>query len=129
MPAKDAFRRDGNRELPASAIGWRSALGTEAAPDAERRRPIETPFGTIYSTNITPDAEPESVPGPIRPSSVPCARCSSRRPAALSGVSLHPFRKTTDADMQALYAYLMSQAPVRADTPKNTLYFPFTFVR
>ncbi len=35
------------------------------------------------------------------------------------------FARATDADLQALYAYLMAQAPVRADTPKNTLAFPF----
>jgi nicotinate dehydrogenase subunit B len=35
------------------------------------------------------------------------------------------FAKATDADLQALYAYLMAQAPVRAETPKNTLAFPF----
>ncbi len=35
------------------------------------------------------------------------------------------FAKTSDADLQALYAYLMAQAPVRAETPKNALAFPF----
>jgi nicotinate dehydrogenase subunit B len=35
------------------------------------------------------------------------------------------FAKTTDADMQALYAYLMAQSPVRAETPNNALAFPF----
>jgi nicotinate dehydrogenase subunit B len=35
------------------------------------------------------------------------------------------FAKADDADLQALYAYLMAQAPVRADVPNNTLRFPF----
>ena len=35
------------------------------------------------------------------------------------------FSKTTDADLQALYAYLMAQAPVRTEMPNNTLTFPF----
>jgi len=35
------------------------------------------------------------------------------------------FARTTDADLQALYAFLMAQAPVRADAPKNMLAFPF----
>jgi nicotinate dehydrogenase subunit B len=35
------------------------------------------------------------------------------------------FARATDADLQALYAYLMAQAPVRADTPGNSLAFPF----
>jgi nicotinate dehydrogenase subunit B len=37
------------------------------------------------------------------------------------------FAKATDADLQALYAYLMAQAPVRTETPKNTLAFPFNW--
>jgi nicotinate dehydrogenase subunit B len=89
-------------------------------------RPIETPFGTIYSTNITPDAETG-----IGAWSYPAFERSMREGVHRDGRLLYPvfpythFAKTTDADMQALYAYLMSQAPVRADTPKNTLYFPF----
>ncbi len=35
------------------------------------------------------------------------------------------FAKTTDADLQALYAYLMAQSPVRAENPENKLAFPF----
>jgi nicotinate dehydrogenase subunit B len=35
------------------------------------------------------------------------------------------FAMTSDADLQALYAYLMAQPAVRADAPKNTLAFPF----
>jgi len=35
------------------------------------------------------------------------------------------FAKTTDADLQALYAFLMAQAPVRAETPPTALKFPF----
>jgi nicotinate dehydrogenase subunit B len=37
------------------------------------------------------------------------------------------FAKATDADLQALYAHLMAQAPVRAVAPKNTLAFPFNW--
>ncbi len=35
------------------------------------------------------------------------------------------FARTTDADLQALYAYLMAQAPVRAENPDTALAFPF----
>jgi len=35
------------------------------------------------------------------------------------------FAKATDADLQALYAYLMAQAPVKAEIPDNRLAFPF----
>jgi nicotinate dehydrogenase subunit B len=35
------------------------------------------------------------------------------------------FANATDADLQALYAHLMAQAPVRAEAPRNQLRFPF----
>jgi nicotinate dehydrogenase subunit B len=35
------------------------------------------------------------------------------------------FAKTTDADLQALYAYLIAQEPVRAVNPETKLTFPF----
>jgi nicotinate dehydrogenase subunit B len=89
-------------------------------------RPIETPFGTIYATNITPDAETG-----IGAWSYPAFERAMREGVHRDGRQLYPafpyrhFAKATDADMQALYAYLMSQAPVRAETPNNTLRFPF----
>ena len=89
---------------------------------------IETPFGTIYSTNITPDPETG-----IGAWSYPAFERAMREGIHRDGRHLYPafpythFARTTDADMQALYAYLMAQAPVRADTPKNTLAFPFNW--
>jgi nicotinate dehydrogenase subunit B len=89
-------------------------------------RPIETPFGTIHATNITPDAKTG-----IGAWSYPAFERSMREGIHRDGRQLYPafpythFAKATDADMQALYAYLMSQAPVRAETPNNALAFPF----
>lgn len=89
-------------------------------------RLIETPFGTITSTNITPDLETG-----IGAWSYPAFERSMREGIHRDGRHLYPvfpythFARTTDADLQALYAYLMAQAPVRADTPKNALAFPF----
>jgi nicotinate dehydrogenase subunit B len=87
---------------------------------------IETPFGTIYSTNITPDVETG-----IGAWSYPAFERAMREGIHRDGRQLYPafpythFAMTSDADLQALYAYLMAQAPVRADTAKNTLAFPF----
>ena len=89
-------------------------------------RPLQTPFGTIYSTNITPDVETG-----IGAWSYPAFERAMREGIHRDGRHLYPafpythFAKTTDADMQALYAYLMAQSPVRAETPSNTLAFPF----
>jgi nicotinate dehydrogenase subunit B len=89
-------------------------------------RPLPTPFGTIYSTNITPDAETG-----IGAWSYPAFERAMRDGIHRDGRHLYPafpythFARTTDADMQALYAYLMAQPAVRAETPQNTLAFPF----
>jgi nicotinate dehydrogenase subunit B len=89
-------------------------------------RPIETPFGTIWSTNITPDPATG-----IGAWSYPAFERAMREGIHRDGRHLYPafpythFAKATDADLQALYAHLMAQAPVRAKSPKNTLAFPF----
>jgi nicotinate dehydrogenase subunit B len=89
-------------------------------------RPLQTPFGTIYSTNITPDVETG-----IGAWSYPAFERAMREGIHRDGRHLYPafpythFARTSDADLQALYAYLMAQAPVRADIPQNALAFPF----
>jgi nicotinate dehydrogenase subunit B len=89
-------------------------------------RPLETPFGTIFSTNITPD-----VATGIGAWSYPAFERAMREGIHRDGRQLYPafpythFAKTSDADLQALYAYLMAQPAVRAEAPANTLAFPF----
>lgn len=89
-------------------------------------RALETPFGIVYSTNITPDPETG-----IGAWSYPAFERSMRDGIHRDGRQLYPafpynhFAKTTDADMQALYAYLMAQEPVRAVNPETKLTFPF----
>jgi nicotinate dehydrogenase subunit B len=89
-------------------------------------RPLQTPFGTIYSTNITPDVETG-----LGAWSYPAFERAMRQGIHRDGRHLYPafpythFAKTTDADMQALYAYLIAQPAVRVETPPNALAFPF----
>ncbi|MCK1401523.1 molybdopterin-dependent oxidoreductase [Bradyrhizobium sp. 4] len=89
-------------------------------------RALETPFGTIYATNITPDVETG-----IGAWSYPAFERAMRDGLHRDGRQLYPafpythFAKTGDADMQALYAYLMAQPPVRAPAAANALAFPF----
>jgi nicotinate dehydrogenase subunit B len=89
-------------------------------------RALETPFGTIYTTNITPEVETG-----IGAWSYPAFERAMREGIHRDGRYLYPafpythFAKATDADLQALYAYLMAQAPVRSDIPRNQLAFPF----
>ncbi|MGY3239898.1 MULTISPECIES: molybdopterin cofactor-binding domain-containing protein [unclassified Bradyrhizobium] len=91
-------------------------------------RALETPFGTIYSTNITPDVQTG-----IGAWSYPAFERAMRDGLHRDGRQLYPafpythFSKTSDADMQALYAYLMAQPAVRTTAPANALAFPFNF--
>lgn len=87
---------------------------------------LDTPFGQIITTNITPDPETG-----IGQWSFQAFDRAMRQGIHRDGRQLYPafpytdFAKLTDADMQALYAYLMSEAPVRATPPETKLAFPF----
>jgi len=91
-------------------------------------RPLETPFGTVYSTNITPDPETG-----IGSWSYPAFERAMREGIHRDGSHLYPafpyshFAKATDADLQALYAFLMAEAPLHAGNPKTALAFPFNW--
>jgi mono/diheme cytochrome c family protein len=86
---------------------------------------LRTPFGTIYSSNITPDPDT----GIGRWSEAAFAR-AMHEGVARDGSHLFPafpydhFTKVSDDDVQALYAYLMTRPPIRAEAPTNTIPFP-----
>jgi mono/diheme cytochrome c family protein len=88
--------------------------------------PITTPFGVIYSANITPDV----ATGIGAWSEREFARALHEGIAA-DGRHLYPafpytaYTKVTDQDVQAIYAYLRSLAPVRYTPPSNEMRFPF----
>jgi mono/diheme cytochrome c family protein len=87
--------------------------------------PVPTPFGTIFSSNITPDAEtgigrwPEAA-----------FRRAMRSGVDRDGQHLYPtfpydhFTNVSDDDDRALYAYLMTREPVHAPARENQLSFP-----
>ena len=87
--------------------------------------PVPTPFGTIFSSNITPDGETG-----IGRWSEAAFRRAMRSGVNRDGQHLYPtfpydhFTNVTDADDQALYAYLMTRQPVRAPARENELSFP-----
>ncbi len=88
-------------------------------------RPLPTPFGTIYSTNITPDA----ATGIGRWSLAAFTR-AMREGVDRAGNNLYPalpydhFTHMSDGDIAALYAYLMSRPALAAQAPANKLPFP-----
>jgi mono/diheme cytochrome c family protein len=84
------------------------------------------PFGTIYSTNITPDKET----GIGNYTDADFLRVMHKG-IAPNGKHLYPampypsYTYMTDADALAIKAYLFSLPPVKVAQPSNTLAFPF----
>jgi nicotinate dehydrogenase subunit B len=91
-------------------------------------RPLETAFGTIYTTNITPDTATG-----IGDWSYVAFERAMRKGIHRDGRHLYPafpythFTRTSEQDLQALYAYLMAQEPVRQQSARTRLKFPFNF--
>jgi mono/diheme cytochrome c family protein len=87
--------------------------------------PMATGFGTIHSTNITPD--PQTGIGTWSEAAFARAMYEG---VARDGSHLFPafpfdhFTKVTDDDVRALYAYLMTRTPVNAPAKPNTVPFP-----
>jgi mono/diheme cytochrome c family protein len=87
---------------------------------------FHTPFGKIYSTNITPDAETGI--GDWTDAQFISAMRQGIRP---DGEHLYPvfpytaFTKVTDEDVAALFAYLKSVPAIRSEAPINEISFPF----
>src|SRR5882724_3654185 len=87
---------------------------------------VPTPFGTIYSSNITPDAETG-----IGRWSEAAFRRAMQSGVDRDGQHLYPtfpydhFTHVSDDDDRALYAYLMTRPAVRAPARDNQLSFPF----
>ena len=85
---------------------------------------FETPFGTIYSSNITPDAKT----GIGRWKAADLRRAMHEGIAA-DGSHLFPafpypsYTKVTDADVDDIYAYLRTLNPVRYVPPDNSILF------
>jgi mono/diheme cytochrome c family protein len=89
-------------------------------------RPFVLPFGTMYSTNITPDKATG-----IGDYTDAQFLAAMHRGIARDGQRLYPampyvsYSFMTDADALAIKAYLFSLAPVNAPARHNSLAFPF----
>jgi mono/diheme cytochrome c family protein len=87
---------------------------------------FKLPFGTLYSTNITPDKE-TGIGNYSDQDFLNAVHRGIRR----DGARLYPampytsYTYITDADALAIKAYLFSLPPVRVAEPANTLAFPF----
>jgi nicotinate dehydrogenase subunit B len=87
---------------------------------------LDTAFGRIWSTNITPDPATG-----IGAWSFAAFERAMRDGISRDGHHLYPahpytaFTRTSEADLQALYAYVMAQPAVANAVPKTDLRFPF----
>ncbi|MGA7264581.1 MAG: cytochrome c [Stellaceae bacterium] len=93
-------------------------------------RPIPTPFGTVYSANITPDPKTG-----IGSWSEEAFQRAMRRGVSRQGYNLYPafpydhYAKLSDNDIRALYAFVMTRMPVDSRPPPNALPFPLSMRR
>ena len=88
-------------------------------------RAIETPFGTVYSSNLTPDA---TGLGGWNASAFRRALHNGRSRDGRLLVPAFPYTHFTlvsDADADALWAWLRSLPPVAQPTPAHALRWPF----
>ena len=89
-------------------------------------RAFVLPFGTIYSTNITPDAE-TGIGGYSDANFLDAVHKGvGRNNNKLYPAMPYPsYTYMSDADALAIKAYLFSLKPLHAPAPRNTLSFPF----
>jgi len=87
--------------------------------------PVETPFGVVYGSNITPDRDTG-----IGAWSEAAFRRALREGVARDGTHLYPafpydhFTRLTDGDISALYAFMMTREPVDQPNRPPDLSFP-----
>src|SRR5689334_1436130 len=87
--------------------------------------PLETPFGTVHGTNITPDQETG-----IGGWSLADFTRALREGMSPEGRHYYPafpyayFTHLTDEDIAALYAFVMTREPVHAAVPANSVLVP-----
>ena len=97
----------------------------EGRPSFSGGRPLETPFGTIFSTNLTPDRETG-----LGAWSEEAFQRTLRQGLDREGRHLYPafpydhFTRVSDEDDRALYAFFMTREPVHATPLANRLVFP-----
>ena len=123
-PAANASPIERGRYLAAAGDCAGCHTTTGGAPYAGGR-PLETPFGTVLSANLTPDATG------LKAWSADQFYRAMHEGVSANGDHLYPafpynyFTRMPRADTDALFAYLQSLAPVSNKPDRNQLPFPF----
>ena len=119
----DPVARGAYLALAGNCAGCHTARG--GAPYAGGRG-IVTPFGTIHASNLTPDVETG-----LGAWDAEAFRRALREGRSRDGHALYPafpyteYTRVSDADADALHAYLRSLAPVHAPNRPHALRFPW----
>jgi mono/diheme cytochrome c family protein len=129
-PAADSFPREQiQRGARLAALGDCTTCHTAPGGKAfAGGLPVATPFGTLYATNITPDRETG-----IGSWSEDAFRRALREGVGRKGTHFYPafpydhFTKTSDEDIAAVYAFLMTRQPVRQENKHADLVFPLNW--
>lgn len=89
-------------------------------------RPMQTPFGTLYTPNITPDAE-TGIGAWTEADFERALRQGRRKDDAFlyPAMPYTAYTQMSDRDVADLWAYMRSVEPVRNEAPENELAFPF----
>lgn len=93
-------------------------------------RALETPFGVIHSTNLTPDVDTG-----LGAWSFSAFQRAMREGVSRDGHRLYPafpytaFTRTTDDDLTAIYAWLVAQPAVRRRRRRQRSRFPIRYAR
>ncbi|MBZ7924169.1 cytochrome c [Ensifer adhaerens] len=115
----DAIRRGEQLATVGDCIVCHTSEGGQPFAGA---RPLPTPFGTLYSTNITPD-EDSGIGTWSEPAFIRAMKQGVRR----DGSHLYPalpyehFTHVRDEDLKDVYAFLMTRQPVMQQAPDNDL--------
>ena len=120
-------------DLPAGKYLFQAAGGCSCHTDTKNNgaflaggRPIKTPFGTFYGTNITPD--PETGIGNWSDEDFIRAMTKGLSPEGNHYFPVFPytsFQRIKPEDLLALKNYLFSVPPVRQKNPPHDLILPF----
>ena len=92
-------------------------------------RPLATPFGTVYSTNLTPDPDTG-----IGRWSLSEFRRAMHEGVGRDGRELYPafpydhYTHVTNEDLGAIFVYLTSREAMRTEIPDNRMFVPRPFV-
>ena len=112
-----------------AAIGYCAVCHTsETGAPYAGGRPLPTPFGTMYATNITPDEATG-----IGSWSIEAFRRAMRDGVSRDGQHLYPvfpydhFACVDEDDLDAIYAFLMTRQSVSENAPPNDMIFPLGF--